>query len=297
MSAAVQDADINAMARDVHHAWLRVQEAERHETRASETAQRRRVELGEQLLRARRLWPRSGPKAKGWGDFIAKIGIPQPRAWEALKSAGWVEEQISSGADEIKAPSLAESGARKKPPLSLVPDLAPEPEPPDVSAMTVPAAAEVNRDAWCTPEPIVILLPRELDLDPCSNPYSLVRAKVKCSLESGRCGLKEKWFGMMYANIPFSEPLPWFEKLVAEYRNLRGAGFMVNTDQSTKWWKLGISVLLERLDFGERLEFKPPPGVKASKNDRPQTLLMDEAFRRACNPKLLELGTHWKRVR
>ena len=70
---------------------------------------------------------------------------------------------------------------------------------------------------------------------------------------------------------------------------------MVNADHSPKWWHVLKQALPLRLDFNERLEFAAPPGVEPSKNDRPQTLLMDATFWLKCDrAALLAMGTLWR---
>lgn len=53
-----------------------------------DVAQKRRLELGRALLRARIAWPERGPKSKGWGDFLAHEGISQQTAHHYMQLAG-----------------------------------------------------------------------------------------------------------------------------------------------------------------------------------------------------------------
>lgn len=60
---------------------------------------------------------------------------------------------------------------------------------------------------WGTPEKYVSAVKQvfagEIDLDPCSNPYSIVRANVEYSLPR-HDGLKESWnFGKIFVNPPY----------------------------------------------------------------------------------------------
>jgi hypothetical protein len=164
----------------------------------------------------------------------------------------------------------------------------------DGTIVMVESGAKGNRDSWCTPLWLAELLP-EVDLDPCSNPRSHIRARKTYSLENGENGLELPWFGLLWCNGPYSELLPWAKKLDASRQEVTGAGFLVNADHSPAWWKLLTKRLPLRLDFDDRLEFDPPPGVEPSKNDRPQTLLMDPAFWRECSQiELLKRGTLWQ---
>jgi hypothetical protein len=53
----------------------------------------RRLALGRALVAARGCFPARGPKAKGWGDFLAARGIDQDVALEAMRYAGFVDEE------------------------------------------------------------------------------------------------------------------------------------------------------------------------------------------------------------
>jgi len=61
--------------------------------------------------------------------------------------------------------------------------------------------------SWCTPEPLVTKIHNffnnKLDLDPCSNPYSLIKANKKFSLPKTD-GLKQEWkFKSIFVNPPY----------------------------------------------------------------------------------------------
>lgn len=167
-----------------------------------------------------------------------------------------------------------------------------------------------DRDSWCTPEWLTALLPK-VALDPCSNARSTVNASLHISLDPipadgrnnhhagfvGRWeqgdGLAEKWTNRsVFVNPPFSDILPWAQKLAAS-TDITAAAFLVNVDTSTAWWKALAARLPYGLFFHKRLQFSPPPGVKASTNSKPQALLMDRPFLLACKPELLAYGTLW----
>ncbi len=291
--------------------------AERHEEQAANaraSAKARRLRIGALLAKVRGAWPERGPKAKGWGEYLKRFGISEDSALRYIAEVRGDFPQ-KSNLREIDTPDPIGDRPRQgdAPPLALVPD------PPSI-ALTEEQLLEAldrlnpdargriqrslrskqgrenegNRDAYCTPSAITALLP-EVDLDPCSNPRSTVRARRTYSLEAGQDGLALPWSGLIYANVPYSAPLPWAEKHDHERGELTGAGFLVNADHSPAWWRLLRKHLTIRLDFDERIEFDPPPGVESSKNDRPQTLLMDEPFWAACNQRgLLELGALWR---
>lgn len=94
--------DVAGEVSDAKLSWKRL---DGMETAARELPGERLV-MGRRLVSLRRHWPTSGPKAKGWGDALKKIGIPERTARDYMALAGYVDEQ-----SEIPA-SLAEiSGA------------------------------------------------------------------------------------------------------------------------------------------------------------------------------------------
>jgi len=156
--------------------------------------------------------------------------------------------------------------------------------------MATPALPESTRDGWCTPSWLTGLLPL-VDLDPCSNARSTVRARRHVVLPED--GLAIGWTGLVFVNPPYSDVMPWVEKACTTNA---GCGFLVNVDSSTSWWRR----LQERcpigLFFHRRIQFVPPPGVLASTNSKPQALLMDEKFWMSCDARLSGFGTIWRRM-
>jgi len=279
IASPIVDLDRARLLKQVRTAYRTMQYAEGEEIKYRDLVAARRLELGTHLIAARRMWPARGPNAKGWGEFLVEAGIDQDTALVAMKYAGYVQEHFPDKPGKL--PTLQDAGLDKRPRKNDEGD-------------------EPNRDAYCTPEPIVKALPKKLGTDPCSNPHSLVIAENMYSLETGEDGLKLPWIRLTYVNGPFSGLLPFAEKLHEEKskpratRTITGAGFMVNADHSPEWWRLLIVHLHIRLDFDDRLDFKPPPGVVPSKNDRPQSLLMDKAFWAACDRRaFLKMGTLW----
>jgi hypothetical protein len=260
----------------MHEAEAAAAEHERKATDSRDAASMRRFEIGKLLIRARAAWPERGPKAKGWGEFLSRVQIDQVTAWRYMQIAGATEISFSSGGDVKETPprTYAEAGIDNRPRSEEQP--------------------KANRDSWCTPKWLADALPA-VDTDPCSNPRSHIRAVGSYSLEKGEDGLVLPWVGLVYVNGPYSNLLPWAERLALVYPAIKGAGFLVNADHSPAWWKVLTRVLWLRLDFDDRLEFDPPPGVEPSKNDRPQSLLMDHAFWRSCDQvSLLKRGTLWE---
>lgn len=152
--------------------------------------------------------------------------------------------------------------------------------------------ADLARDGWCTPEWLTALLPH-VDLDPCSNARSTVRAHRALAIERGEDGLAAPWSGLVFVNPPYSDVLPWVER--AEQSPGAHCGFLVNVDPSTAWWRRLQEVCPLALFFHKRIQFVPPQGVKPSTNSKPQALLMSEWFWMQCDARLSEWGTVWRR--
>lgn len=285
---------------------------------------KRRLALGEALIAVRGRWPRSGPRARPWGEYLAARDIDQDAALDAMAYAGYLEENPPHAPGKL--PTMRDAGLDRRPrvgdrdvkpddrpQLSLVPDpvprltmeqlraavavLAPE-DRAAIHKASKPArdASAGDRDSYCTPEAIACCFP-VVDFDPCSNSRATIRSRRACwFVERGEDGLAIDWAGSGYWNVPYSKPLPWAQKFDRDRSAITAAGWLVNTDQSTEWWSLLVRSLPLRLDFDERIQFVAAPGVVASQNDRPQTLLMDEPFWRGCDqPALLKLGTLWRR--
>lgn len=125
-------------------------------------------------------------------------------------------------------------------------------------------------DEWNTPKWLAERV-GQFDFDPCSNSRSHIDALDFASLENGDDGLVLDWHGSVWINPPYSNPLPWMDKLRVEIDGgrCREAMALVKLDTSTKWWKAltlnkdFVSLWL----FNNRLRFEPPPGVKASSNN------------------------------
>ena len=155
------------------------------------------------------------------------------------------------------------------------------------------ASAISDRSSWCTPEWLTAILPH-IDLDPCSNARSTVRARQSYAIERGEDGLVLPWSGVVYVNPPYADVMPWV--LRAESPDVTACGFLVNVDSSTAWWKRLQQTKPLVFLFSKRIQFVPPPGIRASTNSKPQALVCDEAFWLACDPALSAHGTLWRRL-
>lgn len=106
--------------------------------------------------------------------------------------------------------------------------------------------------------------------DPCSNPRSHIKAAIKYSLETGHDGLALPWFGRTWLNHPYSEPMPWMQKLHAELgKSCTEAVVLPKHDHSTEWWQVLVSTYHEGFvcddwQLNKRLQFDIPPDVLAA---------------------------------
>lgn len=122
-------------------------------------------------------------------------------------------------------------------------------------------------DSYGTPRWLTAMLPM-VDTDPCSNPRSTVRARRTFSLEKKLNGLKLPWNGSVFLNFPYSLPMAWVEKLIAEMTAGRctEAIVLAKLDSSTFWWNTLISYGLPELwMFDRRILFDEPPELIAER--------------------------------
>lgn len=131
-------------------------------------------------------------------------------------------------------------------------------------------SGDPNRDTWCTPRRVAEAV-GAWDLDPCSNPRSVVVATRRLSLDAGE-GV-EVCDGLAAApsiapemrtflNPPYSRGsiARWF----AAYRHTRWC-FLVPFDTSRTWWtEIYRACAVLASPKGWRINFEPPPGVKRS---------------------------------
>lgn len=99
---------------------------------------------------------------------------------------------------------------------------------------------------WCTPEKYIIAIKEvlnEIYLDPCSNKYSIVKAKTEYILPMD--GLKESWnFPTIYVNPPYGRNKEnktsisnWIEKCLLAYQNGSEVIALIPVATNTGHWK------------------------------------------------------------
>ena len=112
--------------------------------------------------------------------------------------------------------------------------------------MTAGRKFTYNKTDWNTPQKYVDAILKvfgEIDLDPCSNEYSIVPAYEKIILPQN--GLKEKWnFRRIYVNPPYGRNTDgttiynWLEKCYLERENpMSNIIALIPVATNTKHWK------------------------------------------------------------
>jgi hypothetical protein len=143
----------------------------------------------------------------------------------------------------------------------------------DYSAVKRPSNKLLDRfgnplsDAYCTPAWLTAMLP-PVDVDPCSNPRSTVRARRSYSLEKRLDGLKLPWNGSVFLNWPYSDPMPWAMKLIEELTNghCTEAIVLCKLDPTVSWWHTLTSFgPPEMWTFDRRLQFDEPAELIAER--------------------------------
>lgn len=76
-----------------------------------------------------------------------------------------------------------------------------------------------SSDHWSTPIEIIDQLKEEFgefDLDPCCRPET---AKARSFYTPEHDGLSRPWFGQVFLNPPYSNPMPWLRRAIEQTRN------------------------------------------------------------------------------
>lgn len=121
-------------------------------------------------------------------------------------------------------------------------------------------------DSYCTPLWLALRVGR-FDTDPCSNPRSHIEAIYRYMLETGHDGLKLPWLGRTWLNHPYSDPMPWMQKLGYEMtmRRCTEAVVLPKVDHSTEWWqelvRPRLGFVCDEWKLHKRVQFDIPPDV------------------------------------
>ena len=108
----------------------------------------------------------------------------------------------------------------------------------------------MSTDEWCTPKWLADAL-GPFDLDPCGNDSSHIRAARRYTIADD--GLAQVWTGSVFVNGPYSNPLPWCERL----RDHQGPWCALwKLDPSTRWWAALMEASPTVAPFRKRLKFE-----------------------------------------
>ncbi len=254
--------DVDLIAEQVIVALTDLRSAENRITRlegqianARETDRIRRYEIGQLLVKARMAWPMSGPKSRGWGEFLSRVKLDDTTAWRYMelvkRSSGSLHGEGKLEGDRERAPSYGDVGLTTN--------------------------RDRDRDTWCTPKWITDAI-GEFDLDPCANERSHVAASTQFQLSRGEDGL-ERASGIghdwrVFVNPPYSDVMPW----IKAYAHTRFC-FLLKLDPSTRWFaELYARTELILMPRGTRIEFEAPAGVVSSSNPFPHALFYARAY-------------------
>lgn len=127
-------------------------------------------------------------------------------------------------------------------------------------AMFPNVAPDGSTDAQCTPRDLACALGR-FDLDVCSNPRSHIRAARSFMLENGEDGLALPWarpdgsLASVWCNGPYSDPLPWCERLRAHRAPWAS---LWKLDTTTEWFRCLMASGASWAPFRQRLAYERP---------------------------------------
>lgn len=119
-------------------------------------------------------------------------------------------------------------------------------------ARPMAAGSTSTSDQWRTPKWLCDLL-GQFDVDVCGSPRSHVTSWLAFRLEDGVDGLKKKWDGQVFCNPPYSNVMPWAERLAAHDD---GWCALVKLDPTTKWWATLMSANPQVAMFRKRIKFE-----------------------------------------
>jgi hypothetical protein len=130
--------------------------------------------------------------------------------------------------------------------------------------------ARALRDCWSTPQEIADIV-GEVDLDPCSNDRSVVKACARATEAEDGLTVQARPEAVVFINPPYSrgQVIKW----VHHYGHTRFI-FLLRWDPSTEWFRELIGHCTHVWFPPYRISFVPPPRIKASSNPFPHALYL-----------------------
>lgn len=113
-------------------------------------------------------------------------------------------------------------------------------------------------DEWCTPASLASLL-GEFDLDPCSNASSHIQARNRWTIAVD--GLTTCWSGSVFCNPPYSNVMPWAERLAAHSGPWCA---LLKLDPTTRWWATLMQANPTVSPFKKRIKFEGAQAMTAN---------------------------------
>lgn len=267
----------------------------------------RRLQLGQWLSQARATWPERGPNAKGWGEFCARVKIPDStaRAYiaEYRHPAGFAERKSGSAKPDDQ-PDDDQTGPRVTPApresvlfteltREQVADAIKRLKPEDRTwalrqgkANLIGGSGEVERGTWCTPKHIAIAI-GPVDHDPFSNPRAHILAATHCMLEDGGDGFGDGQPGEHPGHYLLGSAhgsrsgvagaddrvflQPRYDDVlnaIAHYEHTRMIALLRFAPDVAWFRRLWLSIEVCAI-FRDRVDFEPPPGIAKPESSSP----------------------------
>lgn len=176
--------DVEALGKECRDLNVKIVDTEKLVEKAGEQLGKWRLALGQKLVEARKAYPRSGPKAAGWGRFVADIGISQDTALRMMGLAGYVESSpahAASAREKSETPTYHDAGVDKRPRKSDPPKDEPAAESSAPIVALVPAAPTATVPASDTQ--VRAIATRLNDITPLTDRISLHVAEARRLLD------------------------------------------------------------------------------------------------------------------
>lgn len=121
-----------------------------------------------------------------------------------------------------------------------------------LSLFAEPLSSDASTDSCNTPRDLCLELGR-FGTDPASNPRSHILADRSYMLERGEDGLSLPWIGSVFCNGPYSDPLPWCERLRAHREPWCS---LWKLDTTTRWFAQLVHGGATWAPFKQRIAFE-----------------------------------------